>query len=484
MFPSPAGPAIVNPPHPFAHFSETNQERQLTSPESSPQLATTPQQPQRSILNPLDWNLSKIIPPLGILSSLAWGVSNIAEHRVQDGHPTKFAWLNKLGQKAPWVNLAYGGLNAIGAFAQGYSIRGLAFTSFTVFSAFMARTMLKDNALSKKLTGYLGREITEEVAEQARKGLRLREWTSLYNAVAPIGLLTGLFSMTKVAQSMPGITLDHPKGNTLREMFFPEDPEESLPSVLARNFKKEWSSFKHTAANSVEYGKKALQDFRLAFKGLVSKSPDQEDQGPVSRFMEPITSGNTVSWFYTHATIGRVLASTVAALMFWRVSRSALLKGSVYSKLLNEKPTINGNKAKWFDRALNGALLWGQLAGSPAGLFTKFNDWPIMLSSVYRTSGLAYGASAICSLLNLGKVKNLGPLFKDGKLLGFDERTWTKIGAFIQGTSYFVNLFIKNFQKDGVEQHADKQTVAPPLPSQTPPISPALRPQHSSLPLA
>jgi hypothetical protein len=422
--------------------------------------------------NPLDWNLSKIIPPLGILSSLAWGISNIAEHRIQDGHPPKTAWLNKLGQKAPWLNLIYGALNAVGAFAQGYSIRGLAFTAFTLFSAFMTRIMLKDNALSQKLTRQLGKKLTQEVAEQARQGLKLREWTSLYNAVAPIGLLTGLFSMTKVAQSSPDVELEHPKGNTLREMLFPANRKESLPTVLASNFKKEWGSFWKTISNTGSYTREALHDFRQAFRGLFSASPKQEDKGPAARFMEPITSGNSVPLFYAHATIGRVLASTIAALMFWRVNRAALLKSSIYNKLLGEAPQGSGNQAKWFNRALNTALIWGQLAGSPAGLFTQFNDWPIMLSTVYRTSGLAYGASALCALLSLGKIKSLGALYKDGKLLGFDERTWTKIGAFIQGTSYFVNLFIKNFQSDTKTEASTHQPSSPAYESPSTPASP------------
>lgn len=424
--------------------------------EEAPQQAS-----QVSLLNPMDWNLTKIIPPLGILSSLAWGVSNILEHKVQAGHPAKRAWLNTLGQKAPILNLVYGVLNAVGAFAQGYSIRGLAFTAFTVFSAFMTRVMLKDNALSRKLTQAVGQKVTPETLKQAQKGLKLREWTSLYNAVAPIGLLTGLFSMTKVAQSAPGVTLDHPQGNTLREMLNTPNEEESLPQVLFRNFKKEWGSFKKTAANSFDHSKEALNDFRLAFKGLFSPTPEQAEKSPVDRFMEPLTSGNTVSLFYTHATAGRVLASTIAALMFWKVSRATLLKDSVYSKILGQKTEITGNKAKWTDRALNTALLWGQLAGAPAGLFTKFNDWPGVLSAAYRTSGLAYGASAICSLMNIGKIRQLGPLFRDGKLFGFDERTWTKIGAFIQGTSYFVNLFIKNYQKENAPQGNQQQPEAP-----------------------
>jgi hypothetical protein len=113
---------------------------------------------------------------------------------------------------------------------------------------------------------------------------------------------------------------------------------------------------------------------------------------------------------------------------------------------------------------MNSFLIWGQLAGTPAGLFTRFNDWPGVLSSVYKTSGFAYGASAVGAVANMAGIKQFGKIpfakdlhfFKDGKVLGFDERTWTKIGAFIQGTSYFVNLSIKNFRKpaEGAEAHS------------------------------
>jgi hypothetical protein len=88
-------------------------------------------------------------------------------------------------------------------------------------------------------------------------------------------------------------------------------------------------------------------------------------------------------------------------------------------------------------------LLWGSLAGSPAGLFTKFHDWPIELSTVYRTSGIAYGLTALGAVLDFAGCKNLGKFYRNGQILGLDKLTWTKIGAFIQGSSYFVNLMLK-----------------------------------------
>eukprot|EP01103_Thecamoeba_quadrilineata_P003138 TRINITY_DN12951_c0_g1_i1.p1 TRINITY_DN12951_c0_g1~~TRINITY_DN12951_c0_g1_i1.p1 ORF type:complete len:519 (+),score=47.21 TRINITY_DN12951_c0_g1_i1:50-1606(+) len=419
-------------------------------------------------LNPIDWNLRKVVPPLGIASSFMWGISNILEHGIHAGHPSRFKVLVWIGQRAPYFNLFYGSFNAIGAFAQGYIMRGAAFTIFTGFSAVLARVMLRDNRLSLMLSKQLGKQLTPELEKLAKDGLKMRVWTTLYNAVAPIGMLTGLFSITKVAQSHPGVKLEHPDGHTFREFFFAENPDHRLPAVLRRNFHREWGSFVEVAQNSVQNAKDGVKAFNEGFWNVVSPSPDKAHLSVGKRFMDPIVSGNTVPLFYTHACMGRVLASTIAVFIFFRVSRAALLKESVYTKILGTGPSgevgngvTSSGRGKWTDRALNTALLWGQLAGAPAGLLTQFHDWPLPLSAVYRSSGLCYGASAICSILNLAKIKNFGPLIKGGKVLGFDERAWTKIGAFIQGTSYFVNLFFKNRKLEQEEHQHEIHHIHP-----------------------
>lgn len=155
-----------------------------------------------------------------------------------------------------------------------------------------------------------------EIEKLAREGLKLHDISSLYNAVAPIGLLTGLFSITKVAQSTPGILVEHPKGDTIRHMTEEAAPGRSLGDVFWRNMRQEIDSFNDTARHSWRNFKRAMHDFGRAFRNISNPPPYMRDQSTFSRFMAPITDGPAVPLFYSHATLGRVLYSVMAAAMF------------------------------------------------------------------------------------------------------------------------------------------------------------------------
>lgn len=416
---------------------------------------------------PRNWNLSLLIPPLGIASALVWGVSNIYEHSLQAGHALKLPFvkttpamarvLTRLAVAAPVINVAYGALNAVGALAQGYSMRTVAFGAFTLFSAALALPMLHNNRLAVTMAKKLAElpknpALKAEIEALAKDGLKWHGLSSLYNAVAPVGLLTGLFSITKVAQSTPGMLVEHPVGDTWRQMTDEAPHRRSLFEVLGRNARLEWNSFLETAARSAHHARQALGDFAQAFRNLWDPPPHLQDQPAFARFMDPITSGMAVPLFYSHATLGRVLYSTLAAGMFLGLGGAAIRSKSVYDaalKAVGKAAEAAPAQAKGLNKVLSSLLVWGNFSGTPAGLFTRFNDWPLVLSSVYRTSGFAYGASALSSALKLAGVQKWGKFYHDGHILGFDERALTKIGAFIQGTSYFVNLLLKNLSGTG-----------------------------------
>lgn len=409
--------------------------------------------------HPMDWDLGKIIPPLGILSNVLWGISNVAEHHLQGGARPHNKALMSLAMAAPVINVGYGALNTVGALAQGYSIRTFSFASFTLLSLLFARTMRKDNKYTKIILEEGKKLSAHQLGALIQKGRQARAWTSLYNAVAPIGLLTGLFSITKVAQSTPSVKLEHPEGNTFRKMQWDALPGKKFSDVFLRNLQTEWHVFKSTLLNSLHHSRSTFKDITQAIRNLYAPSQNQQNEHPITRFLKPITDGHSVPLFYSQATVGRVLYSILASVLFMTGSRALMVKQGVYGKdflvrksLYHKIAHCNLDKGvtrnNYLGKALNMSILWGNLAGTAASMFTKFNDWPVLLSSVYRTSGIAYGSSAFCALLSACNIKSLGPVYQKGKLLGLDERIWTKIGAFIQGTSYFVNLLLKAQKSD------------------------------------
>ncbi|MFM7469471.1 MAG: hypothetical protein ACKO37_08245 [Vampirovibrionales bacterium] len=445
---------------------------------------TTPLQ----LHNPRTWNLSTLIPPLGVGSAVLWGLGNLAEHDLHAGHTPKLLGIHKLFPKsvadttalwmaknAPMLNMVYGVTNTIGAYAQGYALRGSAFGAFTTFTALLTPMMMKNNALATKvyLAGKAGTPVAKDVLEQ---GVKLHNWSSLFNAVAPVGLLTGLFSITKVGQSRPDVKLEHPKGNSLSDMMEGQPEGHRLTNVLARNAKREWQAFADTLGHTPKYAKQSFGAWQKAFHGLAHPDPDHPERNALNRFLHPITNGMFVPLMYSHATAGRVLYSTLAAAGFFTVlahAKQFIREPNLYEeglkKLGHALPEKTPQVLK-YNKGMATMLFWGNFAGAFAGLLTKFNDWPLPLSLVYRTSGIAYGAAAVESFFKLVNVKNFGPLLKDGRVGPYDGRTWTKVGAFIQGTSYFVNLLLKNMNKK--PQASSSTPSASSHPELAPPVKP------------
>jgi hypothetical protein len=424
--------------------------------------------------DPRTWNLAYLIPPVGVASAILWGLSNLAEHDLHTGKKPRILGIHgmfpksfadkvamSLAKNAPMFNILYGLTNTIGAGAQGYVLRCGAFGAFSAFTLLLSPMMMKNNRLALKVyqATMAGQPVAKEVLEQ---GVKLHNWSSLFNAVGPVGLLTGLFSITKVGQSHPSVILEHPHGNSWLEMTHGQVEGQRLGDILMRNVEKEWNAFADTFTNTHKYAKESLESWRKAIHNAVYGDPINPDNDASTNFFEPLTNGMFVPLMYSHATAGRVFYSSLAAAGFFTVlasSKQFIREPNLYEeglkKLGHTLPEKTAQIIK-FNKGMAIMLFWGNFAGTFAGLFTKFNDWPLALSLIYRTSGIAYGAAATESFFKLINVKNFGFLLKDGRVGPYDGRTWTKVGAFVQGTSYFANLLLKEV-KEIRYQHSETQ---------------------------
>jgi len=367
-----------------------------------------------------------------------------------------------LARNAPIFNVVYGVTNTVGALAQGYSMRAGAFGAFTTFTVLVSPMMLKNNYLAARvfLATKAGQPVAKEILDQ---GVKLHNWSSLFNAVAPVGLLTGLFSITKVAQSRQDTAakLEHLKGNSIMEMNEGQPEGQQAWDILRRNASLEMEAFCDTFGNTLKYGNESLGAWKKAFSNALYGDPEHPERDTLTNFLEPITDGMFVPLMYSHATAGRVFYSTLAAAGFFTVlagSKEFIREPNLYEdglkKLGTQLPEKTAQILK-FNRRMAMMLFWGNFAGFFAGVFTKFHDWPLPLSLVYRTSGIAYGAAAVESFFKLINKKECGILLKNGRVGPYDGRTWTKVGAFIQGTSYFANLLLKDID---MHLHKEKYT--------------------------
>jgi hypothetical protein len=497
--------------------------------------------------DPTTWNVKRLIPAAGVGAATAWGVFNVFEHQLQEGHAPQWLMRNplllKITQHTPFINVVYGALNAAGAFANGYGWRGTAFSLYTLASGAAIPAVMADNRMATEIArqrdalhGLMARHTSPEALKalaaqhqveaifdkaaqgmggntahliarlhdgvhhagadeqrrlasmvqelmqtaQARapeefariegqmekwaaQGAKLRPITRLVNNTVPIGLLLGLFTFTKVAQSSPGVKLEHTHGNSLREMWQGAPDGEPLPSLLLGNFKKESAAVVQAALHPLSGLKQGTKAVGQGLQDLVHPAPAEADKRPNAwhRFVDPISQSPIVPQLYAWAGFGRVLAAATALGLFF-LERGKPPGTPLYQDLKAEMDSLKrlaSGQAEaasvaataGFKDTLKGTnallLMGGQFAGAFSALFTQFNDWPAWLSSIYMTSSVPYLASAFSSVLR----RSIGP---------FDAPAWAKFGAFIQGTSYFVNLVVQSYEKK-----EPGQDVAPPEPA-------------------
>lgn len=455
---------------------------QTTSPKADtvpPAELTDPPTEAPSPLDPRHWNLRKAIPLVGTGVSLAWGVGNILEHMLHDGHGKVFAngqtgkLAAGLAKYLPLVNIGYGAVNTAGAFLNGYGMRTVAFGSYTLASTLAAPLLLKGNARYAQLLNearakgfHEVKDALKDPAFQAwfhqhmpKDALALKKFHALFNATAPIGLLMGLFTITKVAQSTKGLDLQHPTGDTLAQLQDPNHPGPKPHTALVHNIRQELGAFGKTLANFPSSIAGSLQGWgkglhRLQHPTPPHKCPEdgethQRSLGQMWKdFAHPIMESPFTGFTYALTGLGRMMSAGFALTMAAQGGMSLLTKGNLITQLEKApKPPAPVN-AKLMN-AIGTTFLAGQFAGAVSALFTRFNDWNPVLSSFYRISAVPYALSGI-SALN-----------RSFKPLGLGAEDLAKFGAFIQATSYFVNLLVKK-DEPKADHGGEKPAPTPP----------------------
>ncbi|MFM7468866.1 MAG: hypothetical protein ACKO37_05155 [Vampirovibrionales bacterium] len=412
-------------------------------------------------------NIRKLVPIVGVGASLAWGVGNIAEHMLHDGHVKFFSKgitgkaLLKLAQWLPVINVGYGAINATGAILNGYALRSLAFTAFSAISLLSAPKLLKGNQLFTTLLQKAQKEGFHEVSEAVKhpkfhawfkktfteEALNLKKFSALFNSTVPIGVLMGVFTLTKAAQSLQGVKLLHPHGDTLQELSDPHNPV-PVGKALVHNAKQELKAFgnimTHLPKNTIESLK--------AFKKGLTRLGQQDTSTPVSHtssqdaagksqpkglgklwcdFATPVFNSPFTATTYAITGLGRMISAAFAVSLASQGATHLLTKGNVMNQLAKHPPVTTPQAQKLMG-GIGTFFLAGQLAGAISAVFTRFNDWNPTLSAVYRISAIPYALSGF-SAIN-----------RSFKPLGLGAEDMAKFGAFIQATSYLMNLVLKD----------------------------------------
>jgi hypothetical protein len=433
-----------------------------------PKIVPTPQKediPHAPELSQGGINLRKLIPMVGVGASLAWGVGNIAEHMLHDGHVRFFSkgllgkGLLKLAQWLPLINIGYGAVNAAGAILNGYALRSLAFTAFSAASLVAAPKLMKGNQFFTKLLNQAQKEGFHEVSDAIKnpkfhswfkknftdEALKLKKFSALFNATVPIGVLMGVFTLTKAAQSLQGVKLLHPHGNTLAEL---QDPHNPVPvgKALIHNAKAELNAFTQLITNLPQNTGKSFKAFqqgltRLGKKDSTEPTNTEKTSEKASKpsglgklwcnFATPVFNSPFTATTYALTGIGRMVSAAFAVALASQGATHLLTKGNVMNQLAKTAPTTTPQAQKLMG-GIGTFFLAGQLAGAVSAVFTRFNDWNPALSAVYRISAIPYALSGF-SAMN-----------RSFKPLGLGAEDMAKFGAFIQATSYLVNLVLKD----------------------------------------
>ncbi len=347
--------------------------------------------------------LKQTMPALGLASAVAWGATNLAEHRIHQGWLPKNKVWTGLALAAPLANATYGVINTAAAGLSGYAWRAGAFALYGAASLAMAPLFWKDTRLSLKLSKALAQGNQDLAKDIARQGLHVRQWTALGNLMVPVGLLMGLFSVTKVAQSKTPL----------------EPPGENLLADLAHNAKVEAQSFAEELGQLPAHSKQSLTDVR---RGLETVNTPTE-KNAWQRFAQPVQDGPTVPVLYSLTALGRLAAAVGAASVF-ALSPKAVAAHSPFQRVLKELPPAG--LAKPLMKGVNGSVVGGQVASALSSVFTQFNGWPAGLSALYVSSALPDAASALSAMTGR-------------RFWGMDASTLARASAFIQGNAYFLN---------------------------------------------
>jgi hypothetical protein len=480
-------------------ISSTVKSHTFTLPlvQANPILSSDPQKPVPTeafpsvpnTLNWKNWHLKKAMPTLILPVAVTWGLGNVLEHQLHEGHLAHWKapnWVKggatKLAIAIPALMVAYGVFDAIGMSLAGYAWRTL---GFALFGAVAASTLvpltkanlwasnnpavlqfLKEKGASLVKKGGLAKvaEAINEAGLKTAEGIALKNvteadlknWTearTLHWATQAtlIPFFFGLCQLSKVPQALPkeeGVTVQHTKGNTANELWGGSEPPPQ--QVFAKNFTTEVGSYAEVMSHIPKRLHQISTGLPLAFHAAKATSQPNEsgnNQSALGRFMVEFEKTPTAALTYAVAATGYLVAGVTTVGLLLAGNKHLLhLPSDPFSPLAEamanakQPKSASESVAKTVHQAGQWILSSGQFTNALASLVTNFSDWPLAFSFVYRASAMP---------MLVGSVAHL---FKWDKLI------FTKLGGFMQTSAYALFLLVPAKQVASALQSPSKST--------------------------
>ncbi|MFM7389023.1 MAG: hypothetical protein ACKO34_00155 [Vampirovibrionales bacterium] len=429
--------------------------------QASPSLDTKASPPTQETLpawHPAQWNIALGIPAVGVVSNLLWGTTAFARKHLDTQGSYLFPGAKQLIQAEPLINTVYGLSNAAAALTQGYAFRSLAFGLYSSITLAMAPLLHRYNHSLIQVM-----ENQESLPKKAlQTALKLKPHVWILDAVAPMAVLASLYATTKVAQSTPNLTLQHPQGSTWNELQTQPAADQKLTTALKANLHTEAQQTKAFLTHPLQTTRRALAGLKQAVfpKPTTSNAstPPKKESVQDRLNLTPFTA-----WCYLNQAVGTLAFSSIAVGLYAlahnnpkvltqlrdksKLDELALkAKGVVTKDLIKAPATADTAVNTVGKKVLDSVLPWANIAATAAIATTNFGDWPSGLSAVYRLGAIPFAISSVGALANLAgfNKKDYGIWLQHGKVFGVDGVTWSKIGTFVTGTSYLGNLLLKS----------------------------------------
>jgi hypothetical protein len=429
-----------------------------------------------TVPNPLNWknwNLKQAMPALILPTAVAWGLGNVLEHQLHDGHllhgklpKPLLVGLTGLAIAIPAITVAYGVFDALGLFLAGYGWRAVGFLYIGLLSLATLPRLIKANQwaaknqallqhikaespkLAEKFSGQaLLEAVTRSINEKKLKqfdgtslppvtSTQLKQWaddrTVHWMVQGLVPLFIGLCAVTKVAQALPSDegTLKHTKGSTVNQLW--GGGEEPAHKVFADNFVTEANSVKQIMTHLPQRFNQSVTGLKKAIQPtVVSADTTQPPVKPFNYFMKQLEKTPTVALIYTLAMAGFTVTALVNAGLLLAGKKHLLVFGSdAFKPLVKAVAEIEGRENPRHKIAMGTnlgskmALSAGQLNMAIATAASTFNDWPIGLSLLYRASAIPLITGSLGDFLKLDKI------------------VLTKVAGFMQTTAYTLFLLV------------------------------------------
>ncbi|MFM7389156.1 MAG: hypothetical protein ACKO34_00860 [Vampirovibrionales bacterium] len=412
-------------------------------------------EPATPATSPRYWNLALGIPALGVISDALWGITGFARKHLDTTGTYLFPGAKHLIQAEPLINTLYGASNGAAALTQGYGYRTVAYGIYSGVSLLTAPWVHRYN---RTLTQVM--DNPQAASYQALKtvlSLKPRMW--VLDAVAPIFILSSLYTATKIAQSTPNAGLQHPKGRNWHELEEAPPADKKLSHLLIHNLIQETKAVSQLLSHPLQATHQALASFKEA---VAPPKNDQDTQHP--SLIERLDKTIFTPWCYLNKAVGFAGFSMVALGLYTAATKNptALAQLRDHTKVdeLARQAGVNSAFIKGASgqdtplnqlgkTALNVLMPWGSLAGTAAVATSNFHDWPPALSFMYRLAAIPLVAACVGSFAHLAGVdkKNYGVWLKQGHVLGVSSVAWNKIASSISATAYLYNLLLKTLKE-------------------------------------